>query len=256
MLPLTPLVPNIQKLPVVSASKIKMYKTCGRKYYYRYVLPKEERPEDQNNIYALKGTALHAAIEKYYKKGDLQSALATYQETMLETMAKWQDTGIVVGEDQLPRALKDGKEMLKGISWQSMVPEHIEYRFSLPFPNVESPFVFVDGIIDMITKEGSVIDHKSNAKLPNMQELEHDPQFMIYRWAYKQIYGTYPWKVVWHHLKSGDKIELPFDNYEENFALLVHDVKEMVQRNFSTPPARRLMDAECKQCMFFKECYK
>jgi len=89
-----------------------------------------------------------------------------------------------------------------------------------------------------------------------MQELEHDPQFLIYRWAYQQMYGTYPWKVVWHHLKSGEKIELSFDKYEENFALLVHDVKEMVQRNFSIPPARRLMDAECRQCMFFKECYK
>jgi len=259
MYPLAAMVPNLQKLPVVSASKIKMYKTCGRKYYYRYIMSKEERPEDQKNIYALKGIALHAAIETYYKKKDpesaLTAALAEYQDKMLTTMTQWQDEGIVIGEDQLPQTLRSGKEMLRQLDWKNMVPDKLEYRFSLPFPNLESPFVFVEGIIDMITKEGSVIDHKSNSKAPNMQELEHDPQFMLYRWAYQQMYGMYPLRVAWHHLKNGEMLELSFDAFDKNFSALVDDVREMVNRNLTIPPARRLLDSECKQCMFFKECY-
>lgn len=257
------IVPNVHNLPTLSVSRVKMYRTCARKYYLRYILPKDQRPEEQKNIYALKGTALHASIEAYYtlynKDADevkaLNKALGVYQETLLTTLSTWQEEAPVVGEEYAGAALKDGKEILRKLSYHTLVPDVMEYRFALPFPNAESPICWMEGIIDMITKDGTIVDHKSNSKAPSEKDLKQDPQFLVYRWAYEQIYGSAPYRVVWHHLKTGEFFPVDLSDYDVLLDRFTGDVQDLVSRVFTIPPARRLLDQECKQCMFFSTCY-
>lgn len=246
------LAPNTGNLPTISASKLKVARTCARKYYYKYVLPHDQRPIEAKSVFALRGTALHKAIEDKYSAG--HNPALTYQRVMVDTFAEWQEAGYkIVGEDYFAKALKDGKDMIKLIQWEAFIPETLEHRFSLPFPNAEAPVAMVEGIIDMITMEGSVIDHKSASKKPNLVELAHDPQFIIYRWAYEQIYDAVPYRVVWHHLKDGSIIDSRVnDNYEEKLAQLELDITGVV--NMTSYP-RRLLDNECRQCPFFTLCY-
>jgi PD-(D/E)XK nuclease superfamily len=173
---------------------------------------------------------------------------------MIDTFTKWQSEGhTIVGEDKLAASLKDGKEMLKGIQWEHMKPDVLEHRFLLPFPNADNSICMVEGFIDMITQEGSIIDHKSNSKLPNKAELAHDPQFILYRWAYTQLYDTVPYAVYWHQLKTGEFIDSGVDKgYDEKLRQLGHDIFDIITM---TTYQRRLLDSECRQCPFFKDCY-
>lgn len=94
---------SIEGLPTISASRIKVYKTCARQYQYKYVIAREDRPEDHKNVAALLGTALHAAIEKKYKEG--KSPTATFQMVMMETMDLWQaEKRVINALDYYPRA--------------------------------------------------------------------------------------------------------------------------------------------------------
>ena len=46
-------------LPLVSASRLKLYQQCAKLYTYKYTSEGIEKP----NIYAIHGSALHKAIE-------------------------------------------------------------------------------------------------------------------------------------------------------------------------------------------------
>lgn len=244
--------PNTENLPVLSASRIKLARTCARRYFYRYVLPYADRPVERKSLYALRGTALHKAIEEKYRRG--ANPATVYQTTMTDTVAEWEGKGYPIdGEGSFAKIMKEGKQYLTLIQWDTFVPDVIEHRFVLPFPNAEAPVVMIEGIIDMITAEGRVIDHKSNSKKPNPTELEHDPQFIIYAWAYMMMYGHLPLDVEWHHLKDGSRISSGvLTNFEKKAMKLREDIQDILA--MSSYP-RRNLDSECRSCPFYNTCY-
>lgn len=262
------------QVPTLSASRIKTAKTCARKYYYRYILPKDKRPKEQKNVYALKGTALHKAIELFYTEN--KSPKTTFQIVFLETLSQWQDEGFeIVGEDISTKVLKDGKLILDTIQW-NFKPLSLEYQFTLPFPNATNPIVYIEGIIDMINFSEddltvSIIDHKSNSKLPPIEDIAHDAQFILYYWAYYQKHHEYPAHIYWHHLKNGNLYDIPVaDSYKQKLQQLEYDIRGILANTLAPaqriagnyPPEdeivffpRRQLDSECKQCSYFNLCY-
>jgi RecB family exonuclease len=245
--------PNEHKVPTLSASRIKLARSCARRYYYRYILPYDDRPVERKSLYALRGTALHKAIEEKYMRGS--NPATVYQQVMIDTVTEWEAKEYPIdGLDQFSKILKDGKEYLTLIQWDTFKPDVIEHRFVLPWPNEQTPIAMIEGIIDMITVEGRLIDHKSNSKKPNAIELAHDSQFIIYAWAYMMINGFLPLDVVWHHLKTGEVISAGvLENFEKKAIRLGQDIQDIVEM-VSYP--RRQLDGECKTCPFFSRCYE
>lgn len=243
----------IDGLPTISASRVKVYKTCARQYEYKYVITKEDRPEDRKNVAALLGTALHKAIELKYTEG--KSPTAVFQQVMTETLDGWEDEGLQINAlDYFSRALKIGKDILQKYPWDRFTPMELEYTFTLPFPSFDNAIVNVTGIIDQIDMDGSIIDHKSASYAPSQDVLDNDPQFILYYWAYTQIYGYPPYRVIWNHLRTDRQI---IANIEHNYALkidqLTYDIQAMLE---NTRYPRRAMDDVCKkQCSFYSLCY-
>lgn len=243
----------IEGLPTVSASKIKVYRTCARQYSYKYKMARAERPEDYKNVAALLGTALHKAIELYYR--DKTSPTATFQNVMTDTLDEWETAGFkIIALDYFPRAMKVGKDILKNFQWDQFNPIELEYAFTLPFPSPENPIVNMTGLIDLVDMSGLVADHKSATVAPNQDELDNDPQFIIYYWAMQQIEGVAPWKVVWNHLRTGKIIEANIShNFPDKLAQLTADIEGMLHNPIYP---RRAMDDVCrKKCSFYDLCY-
>lgn len=243
----------VEGLRTVSASKIKVYKTCARQYEYKYVIPFADRPADDKNVAGLLGTALHKAIELKYKED--KSPTGTFQTVMTGTLDEWENKRYKINAlDYFPRAMKVGKEILTKFKWDQFTPQDLEYSFTLPFPNPENPIVNITGVIDLVDMSGLVADHKSASVAPIQDELDNDPQFIIYYWAYEQMYGVKPWKVIWNHLRTAKLIEANIEhNYELKIARLTEDINAMLNNHHYQ---RRQMDDTCrKKCSFYTLCY-
>lgn len=240
-------------LPTISASKIKVFRTCNRQYYYRYILPKQQRPIEDKNIGALLGLSLHKAIERKYRAGE--NALAVFQDVMLTTLDEWEDKGFTVkGVEWFSKSLKDGKAILREFDWGIFDPVDLEQEFTLYFPNASAPIALINGYIDMTTTNGLVVDHKSQRRLPNQDQLNHDPQFLIYAWAYREIYGNLPTAAVWNHLRTNQLVYADvLTDFDFKLNQLTLDIDAMLNAKHFV---RRQMDSVCtNECSFYALCY-
>lgn len=243
----------LPNLPTVSASKIKVYKTCARQYKYKYVVPYKDRPADDKNVSALLGTALHKAIEMRYKEDANPSQV--FQTVMDDTITEWEKKKYKINAaSYYTTALNVGKKIIREFDWDQYNPIELELAFTFPFPNIQKPIVNVTGYIDMLDMDGRVVDHKSTSQAPVQDELNHDPQFILYAWAYEQMYGTKPYKVIWNHLRTGKQYEADVQhNYDDKIAQLTEDMIAMLDAKHY---GRRKMDKVCKtECSFYTLCY-
>lgn len=247
---------EIQGLPKISASRLKVFKTCQRQHYYKYTLHYNDRPDENTdqNVAGLLGSALHKAIEAKYK--DNTKPTIVFQEYMNNKLEEWENKGYKINAlDYFPRAMKVGKQILNDFPWTLFTPmkDGIEVNFTLPFPNKENAIVNINGIIDMITTQGDVIDHKSATKAPSQDILNGDVQLFIYTWAYEQIYGKMPRKIIWHHLRVSKLIEYSVNDYDFKLSQLALDIEALIN---TTHHARRDIDSVClTKCAFYELCY-
>lgn len=240
-------------LPTFSASKIKTFRTCQRQYYYKYILPRALRPTEDKNIGALLGIALHKAIEQKYRFD--ASPTQTFQQVMLETLDEWEEKNYVVrGVEWFSKSMKDGKAILNSFDWSRFEPIDVELEFLLPFPNKKHPIALITGYIDMITVNGEVIDHKSQRKMPNQDQLNHESQFILYAWAFQQLYGTLPNMVIWNHLRTNTPIIADvLTEFDFKLDQLTQDLLAMIS---PSGYPRRQMDSICtSECGFYTQCY-
>lgn len=243
-------------LQTISASKLKTFRTCHRQYYYKYVLPKDERPPDNKNIGALFGTSLHKAIERKYRVND--NPRLVFQKTMLETLDQWEEEGYrVKGVEWFGKSMKDGKLILEEFDWLRFQPIELEYEFTLPFPNSTAPIVLINGYIDLVDQQGdilNIVDHKSQRNRPNQDQLNHDSQFVIYAWAAQQIYGRLPNATIWNDLRKNQLITVDvLTDFDFKLSQLTLDIDALMNTN---KYPRRQMDRVCTtECSFYQLCY-
>jgi len=176
----------------ISHSQIFTYLNCSLKYYFSYV---EGRMPEHRPAAMLFGSAIHAAIARYYKgvqKKGKPEPLSLLQD-LFHDYWNWQveDTGI-------PVAYKDGSDK------DSMLAEGqrlvlIFYKNAEPMEviGVEEPYssVLYDedgnpsdmkliGIVDCIQRDDKgnliIIDHKTAARGYSKDKIEQDLQMTVY----------------------------------------------------------------------------
>jgi len=245
---------QVNTLPVVSASKIKVYKTCARQYKYKYITAFNDRPSEDKNVAALLGTALHKAIELQYRENANPSAI--FQDVMDKTIEQWEKERLQINAaGYYTTALKVGKDILRKFDWQQFNPTELEHKFTLPFPNPITPIVNVTGYIDLVDRSKKlVVDFKSASQAPSQAELDNDSQFVLYAWAYEQIYGEKPNQIIWYHLRTDRKYIANVEhNYHDKIGQLMEDMTAMLEAKHF---ARRQMDSVCRtKCSFDEICY-
>lgn len=216
-------------------------------------MPRNHRPIDEKNVGALLGLSLHKTFERYYR--EKANPTVVFQDLMLTTLDEWEAKGLKVnGMEWFSKSLKDGKAILKKFDFDQFDPIELELEFNLPFPNRDAPIAMVNGYIDMITSDGRVIDHKSQKDKLTQDQLNHDSQFILYAWAYQQLYGSLPKATIWNHLRSlklytADVVT----DFDFKIDKLSYDINAMLTEDMFP---RRQMDQVCTtRCSFYTLCY-
>lgn len=246
-------------LPQISASKIKTFRQCSRKFYYTYInKPDPINHSEEKNTGALLGTILHRIIEAKYQNPEIDP-LALYQEKMLSTLEEWQTLNYtIIGEQYFSKSMKDGREMLMNFNWNKFKPIALEHHFDVPFYNGANIIARVVGYIDLIDENKFVVDHKSQKKTPSVDELANDAQMLLYRYAYNSLYGEYPDKVYWHNLRTGELIDTQVEYaYDTKMLQLSCDIVSMLNsmKNDNAYARINLSDICRKECGFYKLCW-
>jgi len=230
-----------------SASRITTYKTCPRLFYYQYI----ERIEEPKHVLTVMGSALHKSIELFYGKG--VNAKATFLREFYNGVSYAESKLGLRGKETPSQVALLGESIINAMDW-SLKPIELEKSFSLPFPNKENPVCTMRGIIDMILDGGIIIDHKSSKTKPSKKKLMENYQFTIYAWAFREMYGRFPEKVYWHHLRTQELIEADvFTNFDKTIASIVSDIQTIIsEKEYEKIPE----DGFCKNvCNFYNRCW-
>lgn len=230
-------------LPEFSASRINTYKTCPRLYKYKYI----DKLEEPKHILTILGSALHKSIEDYYLNNTHPKL--TFNKEFYNGVS-YAESGVgVVGRDNPTQVALLGQSILDSLDW-SLKPTDLEMAFSLPFPDKENPVCTLRGLIDMIVSGGVIIDHKSTKVKPSRKKLAENYQFTLYAWAYRELFGSLPDKVYWHHLRTHEFIEADvLLDLDERIARIAEDVRTILaDTEYSKIQRSGFCDKVCHFC--------
>jgi CRISPR/Cas system-associated exonuclease Cas4 (RecB family) len=177
----------------ISASKVKTFTTCQRQYYYRYF----ERLQSPVTGRALLGRCVHKAVELGFQG---QEPIGVFSDHWSSGVSEVQDNS------NLSKLYNEGLTMVSKYNFDQVPPLEMELGFTLPFPNADHPICYVNGYIDQIFPNHVVVDLKTGLRRPKQSVLNNMPQFILYAWAYLQLYGKIP-RVYWEHLRTAERLE-------------------------------------------------
>ena len=225
-------------LTTLSASKLKTFSSCEKKYYYEYI---EKACTDRHPAAAL-GTSVHKTIEHVYR--EQTDPIATFSEIFGKEIAQYEDTGI-----DLRKYQTDGIKMVRQYNFARRTPTAMEVEFLLPFPNQAHALCQIRGFIDQ-TYDWGFVDLKTNRTKPLNSVLDNDLQFLIYDWAFEQINGYEARDKIWHQLRTGE------DLYADTVGKLdnVTRVIERILDSYMTGIYDRSVGDPCRICSHRKAC--
>jgi CRISPR/Cas system-associated exonuclease Cas4 (RecB family) len=225
-------------LVTLSASKLKTFSNCPRKYWYDYV----ERVETKKHPAAVLGTAVHKTIERGYKE-ETPPLIIYGQEYNAES--KRQEMPVV------GKIFQDGIEMVARYDFTARTPQELELEFRLPFPNAAHPLCMIHGYMDQLYDWGFV-DLKTNKRKPLRGVLDNDLQFIVYTWGFKELTGYDPEASVWHHLRTGE--DLIADTAGEDKVDLAQRVIERILESQMTGIYDKNVGDPCLFCPHKEPC--
>jgi len=218
----------------LSASRIKLYQECRYRYYDRYILGIPDAP----NTSALMGSAIHHAIETYYTKGrNPRTSFDRYMQRMLDW---WVNSGVEhKSYDTFSNLMRIGRESVVTFPYAGYTPIALEQKFMFNFQDI----CMVQGIIDFETDIG-IVDFKSSKKKPSQKELDNDPQFILYTYAYLLKDGCMPESVERYHLRDNTVMQFSLKDLRSRVDTLAAICNTIVNDTFTdiTPQTR------CKSC--------
>lgn len=160
-----------------SFSQLRLYGDCPRKYYFNYIL---KRYPKQNLAMAF-GFAFHSALEEYYKTGDIDKAESRFIFDLTEAKIE-----LKLGES-VEKEGKIGLNMLRKYFYSQEKPyfkaKEVEYKFQVDLKHPVTGKLLgipVRGVMDMITMDDFIVDHKTSSGIWTMEKLEEDMQSTFY----------------------------------------------------------------------------
>lgn len=209
------------------------------------------------------GNAVHLTLEKMFGDGPIFAPIWTVDEAIKFCLNDFnrmiEDDEIFVTYPNLKKAQAEAAEMVARYYAQiergeiTSTPFAVEAEFKLPIAGIE-----IVGKIDKVerTPEGLVvIDYKTGSKKPDPWFLRRNMQFTAYYWACKEIYGEFPVKVGWHHLRTGDVLYEARDQFDiDQLKRTVENVVKMSEQDIRFRVYHEQVCNWCDYHGFGQEC--
>ncbi len=252
---------NVQDDPVVehfdassitwSASRLKTFLDCKRKYYYRYIKQLQDKQEEELN----EGAFLHSLLDHLHREVDSFSRKEEMQKNI-----------DILLEKLLP--FEDSQTAYKKLLWKSKLKGFVESQiahFKAEWKVVEREKEFQGNIgglkfkgridrIDQNTTHTLVLDYKSGStkeaqKTRNLESL-NDLQMSIYHQMLKDTYQNINLAFV-KLFENGDIEEITaLDEKNERLAEVIVSLKQT--KSFVAEKTEDLQ--KCKYCEFTLMC--
>lgn len=219
----------------LSATGIKDYIDCPLRWWYRRHVSGEALPSPELQV----GSAVHGAIEKHW---DSQPRALKYAVAEVEHL----------GPTNTVKTTRLVGKFFESFSSYLHAGDKTELNFALPMKGFKN--VTIRGRIDRITVNGQIFDWKTTVKPP--YTIDNDIQFMLYYWAYRELYKKPPTAVYFASLSTGKLI--PYNHNEQVLKVLFRDVlPDMVfsiqEERF---PPLGLVNDKCYFCSYREPCHK
>jgi len=180
-----------KKVSYISASQFVQWVDCN--LFYKYIYVDDLPVRNPGNVYTAYGSAFHKALEVNYrqkikskkdlKPKELLSVFNTEYSKQLETavIARWEKPEVLrlQGENAVYRYMEEVAPKYQPIA--------VEKKFEITMKNYP---ITIYGIIDLITDDGIIIDHKTVGKKPTWTEKKAGSSvaMTLYSTAYRKMY--------------------------------------------------------------------
>ena len=208
----------------LSPSTVQSYRTCGRQVYFNKMLGIENPVKYAMTSY---GTAMHHAIEKLYKdklsEKDFCAEFISQWTELSQNVNHWKTDTMEHLLEQGITACKDFYNNVYGKYNITMT----EQKFEVDRGKGNLPILC---FADAITSDGVVIDYKFGRGLSGVADSKsYACNMATYAWAYQQVNGKLPEKIVfikekWRKKKDPDTNKYTF--YHDSFVI---DEKPVLQ---------------------------
>jgi len=258
----------------ISYSQIFTYLACSLKYQFQYV---EQRPHERVSIALMFGSAIHSAIERYYRSlkengvPDLLWQIQDFFQDHLNADLNSRDIPILYKKETPDResTIQMGKGLLKafyeGIDLTGFEIAGIELPLTARLFNEDGQHVdmTVTGIIDLLLKDAQgnimAIDNKT-AKQPYAQAtVDEDLQLTSYAYLLASNKFVFPTADVYCRFDVMRKLKTP--KFEQHYTIRTAAQRrrfaKLTNRILAGVSSRLFFPNEswmCGDCQFAKAC--
>ena len=224
---------------LLSASSIKDFIACERKYWYRRFASDLAEPSEA----LIRGKIVHEIIEKYW---DDEEAGFLYLSSLVDN---------TFDSVKAHRHLDSFYNNFRNLCGKD---DSIEERFKINYINETNEKVNdvkIIGMFDRVLPTGVIFDWKTNRSTP--KSLDNDPQFLLYYHAYHTLHNKPPASLYFASLTSSRLVRFNFDPYKLD--LLLYEIIPNMLRNIREkifPPSGIFKYNTCSFCPFKEHCHK
>jgi len=268
----------------LSATRLADYLNCGRYYYYRYLCPQVPKPP--SNMYLARGVAAHSALEHNYRykvQSGKNLKLSNFLEVYESELSFFKDE-VDWGESSFEENLDLGVKVLK-VYYEDIAPFvtpypstwSVEHGFEVEIPVGDQSVAFV-GLVDLISSDFVVIDHKTKTKKPTdlsrekMQLVSYAyslitevkskkigplPEEILNRLRRKRKFDVRVDCLIFSHYPTVTTHTLSFTSEDfQRFKTLVAEVWKGVEANVFVPNYNAYWGKCEKFCPFYEYCIR
>lgn len=229
-----------------SPSRLNVFQTCARRYYYQYVIKVPTRRQAEQSV----GISLHGALEEVQQAGGL--AVTGMEGALALLLERWESEGFADPAEEAAARAQAQKLLtayLERYGEGPGKPVLVEAKLQGEFEGV--PFL---GIVDRVDQlpDGSfeLIDYKSGrqkALTPATRQ-----QLAIYRHLVKEKLGSYPAQVAIHHLSANTRVAVDLSPGEWEGVL--KEAAESARAIESEERYDPCVGSWCRYCDFATRC--
>ena len=212
--------------PHISFSQLSMYLRCSMQYYFRYILGLKQPPVLRTAI----GKGGHSALE-YNGRYKMRTGQDIKVANLLDMASTFIDIETSEVEDLNKADAGEAKDRaiasLKVYQVRDaklINPAGVEVEFNLdlnPPEEMELPIRIINGKIDLVTTDASVIDYKFVNQARSQGEVDLSPQLTLYGKVFKTLTGKYPRRLGYQMFLPGSTRTAPDSRAIERDAALM-----------------------------------